>query len=159
MILKRLRALGHPTRLFGESNEERLKRLGTVELLEERSHGQKNEFKLMLEATEEELAVMRHYGITAAQLGRSHLQASAGDSTTLAQPLEKPKKIRDIDREDLDPSEISTDLLKSDSARLHLLISVYFKRLQREWERTLATRPDEDRLSADVCFSFFRRSS
>ena len=140
-IMKRLRARGQPIRLFGESDLARLERLGQVESKEERTDGQKNDFKALLEATEEEIQLQKLYGISKAADGQR-----------------KPdKKIKDIDRPELDPLQINQDLLDNDPERLYTLISVYFKRLHREWERTLANRPDTEKQSQEV-FLFYSRS-
>jgi pre-mRNA-splicing factor 18 len=135
-IFKRLRAKGQPIRLFGESEQERWRRLGRVEASDDRELGQKNDFKALMEATEEEMELLKHYGLAS--------KDSAGTTTI------KPKKLKDIDNPEYEPERIRSELLSSDPELLHRLISVYFKRLHKEWERKLQERPDEERLTDDV---------
>lgn len=137
-IFKRLRAKGQPIRLFGETEQERWRRLGRVEASDDRQLGQKNDFKALMEATEEEMELLKHYGLAS--------KDSAGISKTDA----KPKKLKDIDNPEYGPERIRSELLSSDPELLHRLISVYFKRLHKEWERKLQERPDEERLTDDV---------
>ncbi|CAG8639581.1 4979_t:CDS:2 [Rhizophagus irregularis] len=48
-VVRRLRAKGQPIRLFGESDKDRKTRLRALELIEERTEGQRNDFMRTLE--------------------------------------------------------------------------------------------------------------
>jgi len=51
-VVRRLRARGHPIRLFAETDKERKIRLRALELVEDRSEGQRNDFMRALENAE-----------------------------------------------------------------------------------------------------------
>ncbi|KAF8978522.1 mRNA splicing protein prp18 [Entomortierella lignicola] len=118
-VVRRLRARGQPIRLFAETDQQRKIRLRALELVEDRSEGQRNDFMRALENAETGL----------------HLEALGKDS--------KDKKNKVDPTKDLDTSEISIELLSKDQDKLYVLIYTYFKRLLREWEQDLDQRPDE----------------
>ncbi|KAG0205206.1 mRNA splicing protein prp18 [Mortierella sp. GBA30] len=122
-VVRRLRARGHPIRLFAETDQQRKIRLRALELVEDRSEGQRNDFMRALENAETGL----------------HLEAlgQQGGSAT------KEKKSKADPTKDLDTNEIAVELLQKDQDKLYVLIYTYFKRLLREWERDLDQRPDE----------------
>ncbi|CAG8533629.1 1543_t:CDS:2 [Paraglomus occultum] len=123
-VVRRLRAKGQPIRLFGETDEERKIRLRALEVIEERTEGQRNDFMKTLEEMET--------GLDLEVLG------SRGDGS--ADKDEKKKKI--IEDSALDATQISLELLEKDPDKLHMLIYTFFKRLLREWEQELNNRPD-----------------
>ncbi|GJJ78665.1 pre-mRNA-splicing factor 18 [Entomortierella parvispora] len=120
-VVRRLRARGHPIRLFAETDKERKIRLRALELVEDRSEGQRNDFMRALENAET--------GLHMEALGR--------------QEEEKKKKNKEDPTKNVDTSEISVELFQKDQDKLYVLIYTYFKRLLREWERDLDQRPDE----------------
>ncbi|KAK3845089.1 MAG: Prp18 domain-containing protein [Linnemannia gamsii] len=122
-VVRRLRARGHPIRLFAETDQARKIRLRALELVEDRSEGQRNDFMRAMENAETGL----------------HLEAlgQQGGSST------KEKKSKSEPAKDVDTSEISIDLIQKDMDKLYVLIYTYFKRLLREWERDLDQRSDE----------------
>ncbi|KAG0356391.1 mRNA splicing protein prp18 [Podila minutissima] len=124
-VVRRLRARGHPIRLFAETDQQRKIRLRALELVEDRSEGQRNDFMRAMENAETGL----------------HLEALG--QTDRAGSSNKDKKAKADPTKDLDTNEISTDLLQKDMDKLYVLIYTYFKRLLREWERDLDQRPDE----------------
>ncbi|KAL2919653.1 hypothetical protein HK105_200567 [Polyrhizophydium stewartii] len=128
--IKRLRARGQPIRLFGETNHQRLARLRRVESAEERSEGQRNDFKDLLQAADKGLAenLLR---------GR--------DSDAQDKQFEKKNKA-DLFK-DIDTSVISLKLLQTDKDTTCNLIAVYIRRLLIEWEKELEARPDEEKRS------------
>ncbi|KAJ1645415.1 hypothetical protein LPJ64_002998 [Coemansia asiatica] len=131
-IVKRLRARGEPIRLFGESDDARRKRLRHLELSEEKTDGQQNEFRKVLAQVE-----------AGAMLEELKRQANmCGDS-------EERRQRKYALLADFDVSAISTDLLRTDIDRLHTLLYVYFKRLVYEWADFLDSRPDDERRSAE----------
>ncbi|KAF9133409.1 mRNA splicing protein prp18 [Mortierella sp. 14UC] len=122
-VVRRLRARGHPIRLFAETDQARKIRLRALELVEDRSEGQRNDFMRAMENAETGL----------------HLEAlgQQGGSST------KEKKSKSVPAKEVDTNEISIDLIQKDMDKLYVLIYTYFKRLLREWERDLDQRPDE----------------
>ncbi|KAJ2230404.1 hypothetical protein H4R99_003235 [Coemansia sp. RSA 1722] len=131
-IIKRLRARGEPIRLFGESDEARRKRLRHLELSEEKTDGQQNEFRKVLAQVE-----------AGAMLDELKRQANMGSDA------EERRQQKYALLADYDVSEISTELLRSDIDRLHTLLYVYFKRLVYEWSDFLDSRPEDERRSAE----------
>lgn len=51
-MVRRLRARGHPIRLFAETDQQRKIRLRALELVEDRSEGQRNDFMRAMENAE-----------------------------------------------------------------------------------------------------------
>lgn len=51
-VVRRLRARGHPIRLFAETDQQRKIRLRALELVEDRSEGQRNDFMRAMENAE-----------------------------------------------------------------------------------------------------------
>ncbi|KAI8353734.1 Prp18 domain-containing protein [Mortierella sp. GBAus27b] len=124
-VIRRLRARGQPIRLFGETDQQRKIRLRALELVEDRSEGQRNDFMRALENAETGL----------------HMEALG--QQTGKESKDKKKQKEGSSRKDVDTSLISTDLLEKDQDKLYVLIYTYFKRLLREWEHDLDERPDE----------------
>ncbi|CAG8538753.1 12843_t:CDS:2 [Ambispora gerdemannii] len=123
-VVRRLRAKGQPIRLFGESDKERKIRLRAIELIEERTEGQRNDFMRTLEEMET--------GLDLEALKKTADEELNGDSS-------KKKAIEDSA---LDTSFISIDLLDKDPDKLYVLIYTFFKRLLREWEQEMNNRLD-----------------
>ncbi|KAI8323783.1 Prp18-domain-containing protein [Martensiomyces pterosporus] len=130
--VKRLRARGEPIRLFGESDKQRRMRLRQLELSEEKTDGQANEFRRVLAQVE-----------AGAMLEDLKRQAKMDDGE------EEKRRKKYALLESYDTSDISMDLLRTDMDRLSTLLYVYFKRTLYEWEDYLATRPEAERRSAE----------
>ncbi|KAJ2787287.1 hypothetical protein GGI15_000837 [Coemansia interrupta] len=131
-VVKRLRARGEPIRLFGEGSGERRKRLRHLELSEEKTDGQQNEFRRVMAQVE-----------AGAMLDDLHRQANM---TLDSDDHWRQKYQRTLD---YDVSGISPELLRTDIDRLHTLLYVYFKRLVYEWREWLDARPEDERHSAE----------
>ncbi|KAK9701683.1 hypothetical protein K7432_011595 [Basidiobolus ranarum] len=123
-VIRRLRAKGEPIRMFGETDKQRNIRLRTLELMEERSEGQRNDFMKTLEAME-------------AGLDLENLKKQAGE----VENSEKKKKREDNTRA-VDMTQISLETLRNEPEKVYGLIYTYFKRLLREWEQDLHERPE-----------------
>ncbi|KAF9956541.1 mRNA splicing protein prp18 [Modicella reniformis] len=130
-VVRRLRARGQPIRLFAETDQQRKIRLRALELVEDRSEGQRNDFMRAMENAETDL----------------HLEALGHQGGMDAKDKKKKSKENSTNK-DLDTSLISTDLLLKDQDKLYVLIYTYFKRLLREWEHDLDERLDELKRSA-----------
>ncbi|KAG2188589.1 hypothetical protein INT44_001344 [Umbelopsis vinacea] len=145
-VQRRLRAKGQPIRLFAETDKQRKARLRTLELMEERSEGQRNDFMRTLDQMDE--------GMNLEALKR---KAEGEDLTEKA-----AKKSRD----DTAIVPVNMDWLRTEPEKLHPLIysylkvcpcSLYFRRqfrlrkdahmllqrMLREWEEALDERPEE----------------
>ncbi|KAF9971497.1 mRNA splicing protein prp18 [Actinomortierella ambigua] len=129
-VIRRLRARGQPIRLFGETDQQRKIRLRALELVEDRSEGQRNDFMRALENAETEL----HLEV---------LGQTADSSSSKKKDKTKDKAGGAQDSKQLDTSEISTKLIQKDQDKLYVLLYTYFKRRLREWEYDLDERPDE----------------
>ncbi|RHZ88029.1 hypothetical protein Glove_26g99 [Diversispora epigaea] len=124
-VVRRLRAKGQPIRLFGESDKDRRTRLRALELIEERSEGQRNDFMKTLEEMETGLDL-------------EVLKKRPEDEET-NRPSKKKKATEDLS---LDNTPINIDLIEKDPDKLYVLIYTFFKRLLREWEQEMNNRPD-----------------
>ncbi|KAG0257146.1 mRNA splicing protein prp18 [Actinomortierella ambigua] len=134
-VIRRLRARGQPIRLFGETDQQRKIRLRALELVEDRSEGQRNDFMRALENAETEL----HLEV---------LGQTADSSGSKKKDKNKEKAGGDQESKQLDTSEISIKLIQKDQDKLYVLLYTYFKRRLREWEYDLDERPDEVKRSA-----------
>ncbi|KAJ3305688.1 mRNA splicing protein prp18 [Kappamyces sp. JEL0829] len=119
-IKARLRAKGHPTTLFGESREDRIKRLQLEESMEQRA--KPITFKNLLEKAEKELNESLFNGLEAAP--------------TFA----KPGAVDDLD---INTDGISIELVKNDRDLACDLMLAYYRKVLREWGLYLQSRPEE----------------
>ncbi|TPX70561.1 hypothetical protein SpCBS45565_g01638 [Spizellomyces sp. 'palustris'] len=132
-LVRRFRARDQPIRLFGETDKQRIRRLRKLEASEERTEGQRNDFRAAMAATEQEL-VMEN-------LKRKASGGEGGEEEE--DQYRKKRKDRDVEREMVDTSIISLELLQSDRDKAYNLLSIYFKRLLREWDKSLDARPED----------------
>ncbi|KAI8922752.1 Prp18 domain-containing protein [Entophlyctis helioformis] len=134
-VVKRLRSRDQPIRLFGESNVQRLKRLRIVESTEERTEGQRNDFRDMLQATDKGLAEKLLRGKDTTDDGDGQFESTAS----------KKKKIQATELDTIDTSIVSLELLESDRDLTYNLIAIYIKRVLVEWDKAFQERPDEEK--------------
>jgi pre-mRNA-splicing factor 18 len=128
-LISRLRARGEPIKLFGETMKDRIRRLRILESMEERTDGQRNDFQSLLENADKGLAL-------------ELLAKQAGISS--AEEFEKRnQKKREKEEDAMDVSAISPALLDVDPEKTRTLIGVYYRRLLREWEKSLNGRSDD----------------
>ncbi|KAI9022516.1 Prp18 domain-containing protein [Hyaloraphidium curvatum] len=135
-VIKRLRARGEPIRLFGETDRQRMNRLRLLESQDADQPGeagQANEFRRAMEATEQRLV-------------KEALQKQAG----LEDDDEKRRRAaEDALLDSVDTSPISLQLLQEDEDRNIYLVSVFFRRLLRDWGRAMDRMPDEQKRSRE----------
>ncbi|KAJ2705806.1 hypothetical protein H4R19_005082, partial [Coemansia spiralis] len=131
-VVKRLRARGEPIRLFGEGDELRRARLRQLELAEEKTDGQQNEFRRVMAQVE-----------AGAMLEDIRRESNMNDDEA-----EKRQQKYEL-LAAYDVSDMSPELLRTDMNRLHTLLYVYFKRLLYEWGDYLAARHEEERRSPE----------
>ncbi|CAG8456159.1 14527_t:CDS:2 [Racocetra fulgida] len=108
-VIRRLRAKGQPIRLFGESDKDRKTRLRALELIEERSEGQRNDFMKTLEEMETGLDLEVLKKQPEEEISRSS------------------KKKRVVEDLPLDNTPIEVDLIEKDPDKLYILIYTFFK--------------------------------
>jgi pre-mRNA-splicing factor 18 len=106
-VIRRLRVRGQPIRLFAETDKSRKARLRTLELMEERSEGQRNDFMRTLEQMDE--------GMNLEALKR---KAAGGDQT--AKPVKKA-------RDDALIEPVNMEWLQKQPEKLYPIIYGYFK--------------------------------
>ncbi|KAJ3396813.1 mRNA splicing protein prp18, partial [Chytridiales sp. JEL 0842] len=106
-LVSRFRARGEPIRLFAETFKQRVRRLRTLESMEERTDGQTNMFKTMLENTDKGLALE----LLAKQAG-----------LTVEEFEKRNRKKGEKDEDSIDVSIISPELLESDPEKTRYLI-------------------------------------
>ncbi|KAJ9048786.1 hypothetical protein DSO57_1031349 [Entomophthora muscae] len=127
-VIRRLRAKGQPIRLFDESSRQRQLRLRALELMEERSDGQRNDFMKVLEAMDTDL-----------QLDLLRKPAD-GQAETQA---DKNKSKKGSSYAEIDTTELTMEMVQNNAERVFGLIYVFFKRALREWESDLDIRSED----------------
>ncbi|KXN72810.1 Prp18-domain-containing protein [Conidiobolus coronatus NRRL 28638] len=132
-VIRRLRAKGQPIRLFAETDRSRQIRLRALELIEERSEGQRNDFMQALSAMDT--------GLNLETLKREHYENNEPEEGEEDHHVTKKKK--DYTFKEVDTTQISTELMSSNIDRLYSLIYVFFKRTIKEWESDMHNRPEE----------------
>ncbi|PLW34940.1 hypothetical protein PCANC_19075 [Puccinia coronata f. sp. avenae] len=142
--VRRLRNKGQPIRLFGESDKERRLRLRALQLIEERTEGGRNELMQALEGVEGkmDLEVLPKQ----AKDGKTNNTKAVGSS---AHP-EGSGNDSDGDLEANQDGEVTVDLnlIKTDPRKIYPQIYFALKRVLKEWEQSMAERPDHIRRSA-----------
>lgn len=113
-IEKKLKLRGHPIRLFGETDRQRMSRLKLLEVREEElSGGQRNDFNELYEGT-----------------------GTQKDSDDPSAKLELFKSIEEIEK-------IDRVLLIKDRTKTRNLLDIFLKTLLQEWQSDLDTRLEE----------------
>ncbi|KAJ3162019.1 mRNA splicing protein prp18 [Geranomyces michiganensis] len=134
-LVRRFRARDQPIRLFGETDKQRIRRLRLVEATEERSEGQRNDFRAAMAATDQD--------IVNENLRRKASIGEDGFEDEDEGHYRKKRNTKDTERELVDTTILSEELLQTDPDKVYLLLSVYFKRVLREWEKSLDARPED----------------
>ncbi|BGP03732.1 Pre-mRNA-splicing factor 18 [Rhodotorula toruloides] len=173
--IRRLRQKGQPIRLFGESDKDRRLRLRALELLDaerEGPIGQRNEFQRALENKEkeaelEEIARRGGGGTKVDALkkkGRENGSASATpepsaskDVSRSATPAQAGSAAEDggesgLDKKEPNPKDedvlVDLDLVRTNPHKVYPQIYHALKRVLKEWEQSLADRPESVKRSA-----------
>ncbi|KDN38412.1 hypothetical protein RSAG8_09506, partial [Rhizoctonia solani AG-8 WAC10335] len=126
--IRRLRQKGQPIRLFAETDRERRLRLRALELIEERGErgSSQNVFKKALEEMEgtldkEEIERRKDTLDESSKPGDAAKAAAAAEENTI----------------------IDLALIKANPDKLYPLIYFALKRILKEWEQSMAERPDQ----------------
>ncbi|GAA5805987.1 hypothetical protein HPULCUR_011514 [Helicostylum pulchrum] len=123
--VRRLRAMGQPIRLFGETDKQCKVRLRALELMDEQSGDQgRNDFMRTLEEMETNMRL-------------DDLKQKGG-------PVDDKKKIK---KTTLVVEPIEIGLLQTDIDKLYSQIYAYFAHTLEEWEEAMADRPEEEKRS------------
>ncbi|GAA6059664.1 hypothetical protein JCM10212_000051 [Sporobolomyces blumeae] len=137
--IRRLRKIGQPIRLFAETDKERRLRLRALELIEERTEGQRNDFARAMEGQDLgiDMDKEKKKGGDLAQKDAAKKRddkgkAKAGADDGVAREP-KPK-----DEEVL----VELDLVKTNPHKIYPQIYHALKRVLKEWEQSLADRPE-----------------
>ena len=133
-IIRRLRNRDQPIRLFGETNQQRLVRLRKIESTEERTEGQRNDFKDLLQAADK--------GLTETLLRGRDSQLDETSNVFNS----KHNKTKDAEKA-VDTTIISLELVQSDRDTACNLISMYINRVLLAWEESLEARSDDEKQS------------
>ncbi|KAH7341308.1 Prp18 domain-containing protein [Rhizoctonia solani] len=131
--IRRLRQKGQPIRLFAETDRERRLRLRALELIEERGGSSQNVFKKALEEMEGTLdkeEIERRAGHTDKGKVDNPEDSKPGGSSKAASAAEE-NTILDL------------ALIKTNPDKLYPLIYYALKRVLKEWEQSMAERPDQ----------------
>lgn len=127
-IEKKLKSRGHPIRIFGETDRQRMARLKLLELREEElSGGQRNDFYELLEKDTVEVEE---------QHGNSQMIPNSKRNKVENSEIEL-KGIEEI------YDKIDRTILIQDQTKARQLLELFFKTLLIEWQRDLEQRSDE----------------
>lgn len=130
-LKSRFRARGQPIRMFGETSGQRIRRLKLLESMEERTEGQRNDFRSLLIESDKGLAL-------------NILTKQAG---IVDEAADEKKRKRAAELASVDTTVVSPKLLDKDPDRTRYLIGVYFKRMLLEWSQSLDERPEDEKRS------------
>ncbi|GAA5870553.1 hypothetical protein JCM1840_004799 [Sporobolomyces johnsonii] len=146
--IRRLRAKGQPIRLFAESDKDRRLRLRALELIEERTEGQRNDFMRAMEGQElglelEEVArrVNGGKGEGAKEQDKGKGKGKEGAVVPAKEGEDGddgPKEPKPKDEEVL----VDLELVKTNPHKIYPQIYHALKRVLKEWEQSLADRPE-----------------
>ncbi|MBW0492421.1 hypothetical protein O181_032136 [Austropuccinia psidii MF-1] len=141
--VRRLRYRGQPIRLFGESDKERRLRLRALQLIEERTEGGRNELMQALEGVEGTMDLEELARRSARDGKASNLKSGQANSAGSDDDMENAKGTH----EDAEVT-VDLDLIKTNPHKIYPQIYFALKRVLKEWELSMAERPDHVRRSA-----------
>ncbi|KAF8602835.1 Prp18-domain-containing protein [Ceratobasidium sp. AG-I] len=123
--IRRLRLKGQPIRLFAESDRERRLRLRALELIEERGErgGGQNVFRRALEEMEGALNME--------EIEKNAEHPDKGKGVAEAKAVGEENTVLDL------------ALVKTNPDKLYPLIYYALKKVLKEWEQSMAERPDQ----------------
>ncbi|GAA5949653.1 hypothetical protein JCM21900_002485 [Sporobolomyces salmonicolor] len=146
--IRRLRAKGQPIRLFAESDKDRRLRLRALELIEERTEGQRNDFMRAMEGQELGLEleeVARRVNGGKGEVAKEQEKGKGKGKEGAVIPAEEgeegddgPKEPKPKDEEVL----VDLGLVKTNPHKVYPQIYHALKRVLKEWEQSLADRPE-----------------
>lgn len=133
-VIKRLRNIKHPVRLFGETDEERLDRLKALEADADFSStaagaSAQNDFRKLWQKTSAGLAVDQLYNRSNGDYSSVNKLNSGAISTN---PYAS-----------IPTEELSPELLEKDLERAKQLIAAFCKKTLWDWEADVSTQPED----------------
>eukprot|EP01084_Bolivina_argentea_P318524 552405_1 len=132
-VITRLRELRQPIRYFGESNEERLKRLRRLEILEHErqtdSKGLKNISQSIKNEVEREIE-------DAMAESMNQIKKDGGNE------LDIHSKRQELKKKKYDEARPRSSFARSED-----FVLFFFKRMLREWEQSLLNRSESEKIS------------
>lgn len=148
--VRRLRRIGQPIRLFAESDKDRRLRLRALELIEERSEGQRNDFARAMEG--QELGIEREKEKKKGA-GEKQDKKDQAKKDKLEKELEKDKQdvesgkqVKEKEKKEPNPKDeevlVDLNLVKTNPHKVYPQIYHALKRVLKEWEQSLADRPE-----------------
>ncbi|GAA6053911.1 hypothetical protein JCM3770_005329 [Rhodotorula araucariae] len=148
--VRRLRRIGQPIRLFGESDKDRRLRLRALELIEERTEGQRNDFMRAMEGQEiglelAELAKRSNAGKEKLARDKGKGKDTPNDSSAGATPEPSAAPTPGEKKEPKPKDEdvlVDLDLVRTNPHKVYPQIYHALKRVLKEWEQSLADRPE-----------------
>ncbi|KNE58038.1 hypothetical protein AMAG_04863 [Allomyces macrogynus ATCC 38327] len=144
-VNRRLRARGHPIRLFGESDRDRVWRMRRIEAeAMDEGKGQRNEYAQQLARTEAGLQLemlQRERGGGASDAGGSR-SAAGTDTASPAAPRAAGESADGVYKPEYDVTKLHAGLLATDPDACFVLVYVCLRRMLDTWEAILAARPD-----------------
>ncbi|KAL7009813.1 hypothetical protein EMMF5_000721 [Cystobasidiomycetes sp. EMM_F5] len=144
--IRRLRGKGQPIRLFGESDKDRRLRLRALELIEERTDGQQNDFRKALEGMDKglDLEELQRRSNTASNPAIAKLKAtdSREPSAGAGSDTEPDEVAKDEGNDDQKHAQVDLALVKTDPRKVYPQIYYGIKRMLKEWEQAMQERPD-----------------
>ncbi|KAI7933121.1 hypothetical protein MJO28_017809 [Puccinia striiformis f. sp. tritici] len=144
--VRRLRNKGQPIRLFGESDKERRLRLRAIQLIEERTEGGRNELMQALEGVEGKMDLEA----LPKQAKDSKINSKSNGTNSGNNHRDGSDNDSDDDLTTNQDAEVTVDLnlIKTDPRKIYPQIYFALKRVLKEWEQSMAERPDHIRRSA-----------
>ncbi|GAA5830425.1 hypothetical protein JCM3766R1_002713 [Sporobolomyces carnicolor] len=140
--VRRLRKIGQPIRLFAETDKERRLRLKALELIEERTEGQRNDFARAMEG--QELGIEREKEKTKTKKPKPDVVAQTEKPATSV--ATKPDSGQEAEKKEPKPKDeevlVDLDLVKTNPHKVYPQIYHALKRVLKEWEQSLADRPE-----------------
>lgn len=149
--VRRLRAKGQPIRLFGETDKERRLRLRALELIEERTEGQRNEFAKVMEGVQLGLDFEQVSKAGASELvkkteGEEVLVLPEGEAVDKVQSPKDKEVLVNLMLVKNDPHKVYPQIyhaLKVRRPLLHSTADTDPQRILKEWAQSMHERPDE----------------
>lgn len=149
--IRRLRGKGQPIRLFGESDKDRRLRLRALELIEERTDGQQNDFRKALEGMDKglDLEELQRRSNTASNPAIAKLKAtdSREPSAGAGSDTEPDEVAKDEGNDDQKHAQVDLALVKTDPRKVYPQIYYGIKRMLKEWEQAMQERPGQSWIS------------
>lgn len=145
-VIRRLRELNEPIRLFGESDIDSNKRLNILELQDKETNGMRNDFKVAIEKSEQESlneimnSIQDNNGDDGNKIESKHDQEVLDEEVALKEVME----LADLVEKDKINNKKDE---QRDRSNDFLLVVKYLKFLIKKWASVLQARSQQEKLS------------